>query len=126
MLKIVALALLFSLVIVYLKNINAELAMIATVCAGLIIVTYSFGYLEQIISFINSIIDLSGINVGYFAIVFKITAIAFIVEFGVGTISDFGLKSLADKLQFVGKIVILFISMPIFYSVFNLLVGILK
>ena len=66
---------------------------------------------------------MTGVDGSLFSIIFKITAIGYLVEFGAGTIEDFGLKSLADKLVFAGKIIILGISMPVIYAVFNLLKG---
>ena len=62
----------------------------------------------------------------FYKIIFKITAISYLVEFGAGIIDDFGLKSLSDKLVFVGKVVIFCMSMPIIYAVFNLLLGIIQ
>jgi stage III sporulation protein AD len=59
-------------------------------------------------------------------IIFKVTAIGYIVDFSASTIRDFGLNSLADKVVFVGKLIIFSLSMPIIYGVLNLLVGVLK
>ena len=126
MIKIVALALLFSIIILYLKNINSELTILATVGAGLIILSFSLDYITETISVVNKMIELSGVNKSFFKIIFKATAVAYLVEFTAGTIADFGLNSLSDKLYFVGKLIILSLSLPIFYAVFNLLTEILQ
>ena len=126
MLKIVALALIFSVIIVYLKSINSELSFLALVGAGIILIYFSLEYLSNTISFINQLAEFSGIDHEYYKIIFKITAIGYLFEFGASTIEDFGLKSLADKLVLVGKIIILSISLPIIYAVFNVILGLVS
>ena len=126
MLQIVALTILFAIIIDYLKSINGEIALIALVGAGIILSSYAFSYLVQTFDFINKLIELTKIDREIFKIIFKITAIGYLIEFGAGTINDFGLKSLADKLVFIGKIIILSVSMPIFYALFNLISGLIQ
>ena len=66
------------------------------------------------------------INKEFYVIIFKITAIGYLVEFAADTINDLGLKGLADKLVFTGKILVFSISLPIIYSICNLLVSLLQ
>ncbi len=123
MIKIVAVAIICAILILYLKSIHSDLALPATIGAGIIIIYLSFSYVAQTFEFFSSLINMTGVDGSLFSIIFKITAIGYLVEFGAGTIEDFGLKSLADKLVFAGKIIILGISMPVIYAVFNLLKG---
>lgn len=125
MIKIVALAIIFAIIIVYLKNINSDLSILASVGAGLILIYFSLDYIVNTFEFFNKIIEYTNINNEFYLIIFKITAIGYLIEFGAGTIKDFGLQSLADKLIFVGKIIILSISLPIIYAVFNLITSIM-
>ena len=126
MIKIVAIAIVCALIIIYLKSINSELTMIATIGSGIILIYISIEYLAQAVDAINTLINISGIDKGLYSIIFKITAIGYLTEFGANIITDFGMKSLADKLIFVGKIIIFNLSLPIIYSVINLLVGIVQ
>jgi len=126
MIKIVAIALVLAVIVIYLKSINSELAILATVGAGIILLYFSVQYFTSIFEFFNKIIQLSGIDKEFYVIIFKITAIGYLIEFAADTIQDFGLKSLSDKLIFVGKIIIFSISLPIIYAVFNLLTGIIQ
>ena len=123
--KLVIIVLIFGVIIVYLRNVNTELAMLATISAGVIITFFSFNYLVKTYNFINDIVALTGIDYDFFKIIIKISLIGYIVEFGADTVSDFGLKSLADKLVFVGKILIFTLSLPIFNAVINLIKGLL-
>lgn len=125
MLKIFFVAIISAILVVYLKNSNSEFAFLTTIVAGLVLTFLSLGYVSEIISFFNNIIELSGIDATMLKIILKIIAIAYLVEFGADTLIDFGLKGLADRFIFVGKLVIAITSLPIFYSVFNLLIELL-
>ncbi len=126
MLKLVALTILFAIIILYLKNINSEIALPATVGAGIILISLVFEELSKAFTLINTLIEMTGLNKELYAILFKITAIGYIVEFGADIVSDFGLKSLADKLIFAGKVIIFCVSLPILYAVINLFTGLLQ
>ncbi len=126
MLKIVIIAIVSALIIIYLKSINSELFSLALIGAGLILVGFSIEYLSKIITFFNDLTDTVGLSNEIYLIIFKVSSIGFLVEFSADTITDMGFKGLADKLILVGKLAIFSISIPIFYSVLNLITGILK
>lgn len=125
MIKILSFTLISAIIIIYLKNINCELSLLLTICAGCLLLYFLLDYLSEILSFINQLISISGIDKELYIIIFKITSIGYIVEFGASTLQDFGLKNMADKLVFAGKIIILYVALPIIYSVFNLITGLL-
>ncbi len=125
MIKIVVIAIVCGIIVLYLKNSGSELTMPALIASGVILISLSLGYIMQTFSFLSEIIDISGINKETYAILLKITAIGYVVEFGSGTLQDFGLNSLADKLSFIGKFIIISVSAPIFYAVINILKGLL-
>ena len=104
MFKIISVAIICAVKIIYLKNTNSELSVLATVGSGIILIFLVFGYISDTFILINSIIDRTGINRELYVVIFKITAIGYIIEFASDAVLDFGLKSLADKLIFAGKI----------------------
>ena len=126
MAKIVAIAIIAGIIIVYLKNIGSELYVFAIIASGVILLTYAFDYLVLTFDFFNKLVDLTGIDKDFYQIIFKITGIGYMVEFAASTISDFGINGIAEKLVFVGKIVIFSVSLPIIYAVINLLSGIIQ
>lgn len=126
MVKIVACAVLCAFILIYLKSVNSEFFSVATLGAGVIIIALGIDYLTETVSFIQKIIDSSGINAKYFSVILKITGIAYIVEFGAGIVEDLGLKSVADKLVFIGKAAIFTAAIPIIYAVFELLIGLIQ
>jgi stage III sporulation protein AD len=126
MVKIVTIALICGIIIIYLKSINSEFTLLATICASVVLLFFAYEYLQDIYTFINDLIDLTGINKNLYVIIFKIVAIGYLVEFGGQTLSDFGLESIASKLYFIGKLAILSVSLPIIYAIYNLLTGLLQ
>lgn len=126
MFKIVAVAVICAFVLIYLKSVNSEFFSVAMVGAGVIITALGLEYLTDTLSFVNNLINSTGINAKYFAAILKITAIAYVVEFGAGIIEDLGLKNVADKLVFIGKLAIIIAAMPVITAVFDLLSGLLR
>lgn len=125
MVKIVAISLICACIILYLKSINSELTILATIGAGIIITTFLINYINEAFALINKVAELTGIDKNMYSLIFKITSIGYLVEFGASTLNDFGLNSLACKLEMIGKIAIFSVSIPIFYAIINVLTGIL-
>ena len=126
MVKFVAVALLLGVIIVYVRAVNSEFTSIALLGASVILISFSFNYVTEIYEFINKLIQLSYIDSNYIKIIFKITAIGYLVEFGAGLLEDFNLKSLGDKLVLLGKLIILATALPIIQGVLNIIINFIK
>ncbi len=126
MLQIVFIAIIGAIIIVYLRSMNPELALLATISVGIILLSLTIKQLGQAFDLVNQLINYTGIDKKYYIIILKITAIGYLVEFGASIVQDFGLNSLANKLVFAGKIMILSISLPIIYAIINLVTGMLQ
>ena len=126
MIKLAALALTLGVIVIYLKNVNSELFVLALIGSGIVLLYSAAEYFMTTIDFFSAIIQKTGVKSEYFEIIFKCVAIGYLVEFAAGTLADAGLNSLADKLVLIGKVVIISVSMPIIYAVFNLLTVLLQ
>ena len=126
MVKILSIAILCTIIVVYLKEINSNLAIPALIVSGIIVIIFSLNYLKNSFELVGKIIEMTSIDNKIVTSILKITVIANLIEFTALTIEDFGLKSLSEKLIFCGKIIIFSISAPIFYSVFELIIGLLQ
>ncbi|MBE5756649.1 MAG: hypothetical protein E7342_02500 [Clostridiales bacterium] len=126
MVNVIAVAIISAILILYLNSINKELALIATISAGLLITFMLFDYFEEIFGFFDKLISLTSIDKSIYKIIIKITLIGYIVEFSAGIVEDFGMKSLSLKLIVAGKVIILCMSLPILYSVLELLINLLQ
>lgn len=126
MVKILSIAILCTIIVVYLKESNSNLAIPALIVSGILVIIFSVKYLTASFEYINKIIEISTIDNKIIKSILKITVIANLIEFTALTIEDFGLKSLSEKVIFSGKLIIFTISAPIIYSVFEIIVGLLK
>lgn len=121
MLKIAALALVCAVLVTYLKSVGSEFYSLALVGSGIIILYFGIEYVVTTVDFFNKIAQSASFDENFLPIIFKIISIGYIVEFGAGLVEDMGVKSLADKLVFIGKLIILSVSIPVFYAVFELI-----
>lgn len=125
MIKIILIALICAFIIIYLKNSKSEYSDIALLASSILIIYLSLEYITNTYEIINKIVALSNLDYEYYKIILKILAISYVFEFSSSMIEDMGLKSLSNKIIVIGKIVILAVSTPIIYAVFNVLTGLL-
>jgi stage III sporulation protein AD len=111
--KIVGLSITCAIVVICVKNVNPELASIVTVCAGVLILSLAVSYISDFLALFSALGDYAELGKITIKIVIKIIGISYLIEFSSGLIEDFGLKSLSDKIVFVGKIAILTTAYPI-------------
>lgn len=112
--KIFAFAIVCAVLCFYLKNINSELFIPILLASGAILLYFSLDYLIDVTQFFSLLFDKTKIDKQIILLIFKIVLIAYLIEFTVSLIEDFGLKSLADKFLFTGKILLFCLSIPIF------------
>ena len=74
MIKIVTVAIICSIIILYLKSINTEFSLIATIVSGVILLYFILQYVGQTVEFFNNLVELSGIDKSFYKIIFLITA----------------------------------------------------
>lgn len=124
--KIVVVGLLFAVIIVYLQSINKEIALLATIVGGIVILISIINSLYQIFNLYSELANKSGISHDIIKLIIKIILICYLIEFATGIIEDFGLKSLADKVALAGKLIILMMSAPIIISLLDLIKNLIE
>lgn len=121
--KIVGFAIFSVIIIIVLKEQKPEMALVLTVvsCVGLMI--FAITQMTGIIEMLNELVSKSGMNKEFLAIILKVTAIAYIVEFGKNVCVDAGQSAIATKLEMAGKVLILTLSLPLISALVNVLTG---
>ena len=111
----------FAAVFIYLllKDKKSDVAFYVLVVAGILIFMYMIGQLGEVINFIDDIASKANINTVYIEIVFKILAIAYITSFCSEICKDAGASTIASKVEFSGKIMILALAIPILMAVLD-------
>ena len=110
--KIIAFAIIASILCFYLKSLNSELFIPALIATGIILLIFSIEYLTFTVSFFNQLFESSKVDKSIAILIIKLIALSYLIEFSASLVEDLGLKSIAEKLLFIGKILLFFMSLP--------------
>ena len=125
LLKIIAIALVTVFANMLIKQTKPEIAILISIVGSLLIIIMSVNSLTNIMSSFYAIFDKTGINTTLLTPLIKIIAIGYIAEFGANICLDAGASSIADKILFCAKLIILVISMPIVTTVIDMVMSLL-
>ena len=111
--KLVGIAIIGVIVVSLLKTAKPEFAVFATIATGVVMVITMLSSLQSVILAFDGIVKKSSIDDGIFTAVLKIIGIGYLTEYSASVATDAGCASIAQKLQFGGKIVIFLMSISI-------------
>lgn len=118
--QIVAIGIISSILALTLKKYSPQISILISITAGVIIFMMAIPQLKIVLDMFHSISQNVDINKIYISIVLKIIAISYIAEFGVQICKDAGENSIASKIEFVGKVLIMVVSAPILVALMEL------
>jgi stage III sporulation protein AD len=124
--QIVALGLLTTIIIVLLKQNNANTyALLLSSTAGVIIFVAMINKIGYVIQVFNDLARRANVNQFYLGTILKIVGIAYIAEFGAQVCKDAGESSIAGRIELAGKIFIMVLAMPIVAAVLESIIRLL-
>ncbi|SDF76521.1 stage III sporulation protein AD [Thermoanaerobacter thermohydrosulfuricus] len=123
--QIVILGIVVLIILTVLRETNPEMAIILSLVAGVIIFMMILPKLSSIAEVLNTLARKSGLDNIYFMTTLKIIGIAYITEFGVQLCLDANEKNLASKIEIAGKIIIIFLSIPIIVALMETILSIM-
>ena len=124
--KIVALSIVAVLLITILKSVKKDdFALIVTIITAVILFTLVLMKLESITSLLESLVQKSGINKEYLTLLVKVTGISYVIELATNICKDAGNSAIASKVEMLGKISIVVLTIPILTSVISTVLNIL-
>lgn len=109
--KIIGIGFLTLIVSIILKEYKKEYAIYSGLIGGAIIIFFSLETINSIIKFIKEFS--LNYNNGFIEILLKITGISILTEYAVSICKDSGESSIANKIDFGGKIIVISMSIPI-------------
>ncbi|HHY23305.1 MAG TPA: stage III sporulation protein AD [Clostridiaceae bacterium] len=124
-LKIVAFGIVTAIIITTLRTLKPEIAIQASVVAGIIIFILVIGKLAPVIDLIKIYSGRANIDIQYLPALLKIIGIAYIVEFGAEICRDAGENAIASKIELAGKVLIAIMAIPIITSLLELVIKIM-
>lgn len=117
--KIVSFAFIALFIFLLFKDRRNDLSVLIALSAGIIIFLFIIGQLGDVIYFLKDIANKANIDTFYIGIVLKILAIAYLASFCSEICKDAGAGSIASKVDFSGKILILTLAIPILMAVLD-------
>lgn len=117
--KLIGIAVIGVIVITLLKSAKPEFAVFATIATGVVMVITMLSALRDVVIAFDGIVEKSGIDDAVFSAVLKIIGIGYLTEYSSSLASDAWCPSIAQKLQFGGKIVIFLMSISIVTSLID-------
>ena len=118
-LKIIGAAVLVAVLAFIFKELKKEYASIILIAGGIFITLWSLAYIFPVINYLRELTGSSEIS-EYFNIILKVLGISFLVQVGSDICRDLGEESIASKVEFAGKAVILVIVLPVLKSVIGM------
>ncbi len=118
-LKIVCIVFTTLFITLYLRHSKSELNPILILVCGALIFLMLVEPVKEIIDFVTTMADKADVDSVYIGIVIKILAIAYIASFCSSLCKDANAESLANQVDFSGKVMILLLAVPILMAVLN-------
>jgi len=113
MVQIVGIAFLATVLILVIREQKPMFAFLLAAFTGVGIFLALVGKIGMVVSVLEELADRSGIPSVYLKTMLKIIGIAYVAEFGAQIVRDAGLESIASKIEFAGKMLILVMAVPI-------------
>ena len=123
--KVVGIGFVAALISNILKEYKKEYVIYALLVGCMIIFLYSLDTLEQIVVFIKKFNQINVSNIPFLEMLLKTTGIAILVEYSVSICKDLGENSIANKIDFGGKLIIISLTIPVISESLNTLLKIM-
>ena len=118
--QLIGIAFVTAVAAILVKSTKPELAVVITIAGSIILLLFVLEVFRGSISLFTDIAQATGLDATIVKTLLKMVGIGYLVEFSEGILNDFGQNSLADKLIFCGKILILVLAVPILESILAL------
>ena len=124
-LKAVAAALITAVIGLVLARQGKDMFLLLTLAACAMIGAVAFTYLKSVISFLQRLTEMTKLNTDLLAVILKTVGIGLVGELAGLICSDAGNAALATSIQILTTAVILWLSIPLFESLLDLVQAIL-
>lgn len=120
------LAIVTVLLILSIKELKPDFAVLISTVFGIIIILYLVNPISETLSAFSDIAQRSGIKNEILSSLAKVVGISFIAEFAASICNDAGQTSIASKVESAGRIIILALALPIITDMLDSIFSILS
>ncbi|MDK2823261.1 MAG: stage sporulation protein [Clostridia bacterium] len=121
-LQIVGLGLISTVFYIILKERKGEFAIQLSLAFAALVFILMMDKIQAILQVFEDLALKANINMFYLTTIFKIIGIAYIAEFGAQICRDAGTESIAGKIEFAAKIIIMVLAIPIIVAILETIV----
>ena len=125
MIRIGALGILAAVLALVIRQYRPELAMQISLALAVVVFLFLSAQIAGVVGVVRSLFDRANILPEYFLTIVKATGIAFITEFSGQACRDAGEQGIAQKVELGGKVMILFLALPVFTALMGQMLSIL-
>ncbi len=105
------------LLAVQFKNQKPEYGVYIGLALSILIFCYVLGQVEAVLSEISAVQKYLGSGGKYLGVLLKVVGITYICEFSAGLCKDSGFGAVADQIEILGKLSVMFAGLPILFAV---------
>ncbi len=117
--KIIGIGIIAVLLSVLLKNYRPEISVSISIISCAVMLALIGPYFKTVTAFFVDLSRQIGIEMQFMIIVVKVIGIAFITQIGAEICKDAGETAIGTNIETCGKIIIIAMSMPIIYRLFD-------
>jgi stage III sporulation protein AD len=110
-----------ALLAIFVRERHQEAGLMISLAAGLVLFLAAAGQIQTVYQAVDAIAAKADVNLSYLTTVMKVMGIAYLTEFGSQICRDAGEGSIAAKLEMGGKIMVLILSLPVFFAVLDMI-----
>ncbi|NMB42027.1 MAG: stage III sporulation protein AD [Firmicutes bacterium] len=115
--QVVGFGVIAAVIIIFIRQSRPDIAQLLSIAVGIIIVVYLLGYLKLIVDVITDLALEAEISTVFLRTLLRVIGVAYLAEFGAQICRDTGEGSIAAKIEFAGKLIILVMAVPILVAV---------
>ena len=123
--QIVVIGMVATILAITLKDQSPELAIQISIVTGLIIFLLMITKLNSVLTVLKHFAAKANIDILYFSTILKVIGIAYITEFGAQVCRVAGENSIASKIEFAGKVLIMVLAVPVLAALLDIIIKII-
>jgi stage III sporulation protein AD len=124
--RVVGIALIGAIAAVLLRQNRPELGMLVSLGCGIILISMGMNAVQQALEVVQRLMQQGGIDREYAAILLKSLGVCIVTQVAADACRDSGENAIAAKIEFIGKLSILGISLPLFAKLLSTITTLLE
>ncbi len=125
-LRLIGFCLLAGAMVMLLGQMQPQTAALLSVAFGVLVVSVLLGQIAGFIETVCSFLAALDLDERYFSIMVKSMGIVLVTQLAVQACEDMGASSIANRTEFVGRLALLSVAVPVFMELTQMAVDVLK